>query len=68
MSSTTRIAPEGKVWVCLACGKTSKDSYGIESPKETSKGWDASCLVSCQLFDKDKIKFDNNTGLVVEIL
>jgi len=67
MDEENRIAPEGKVWVCCACGKTSKDSYGIKFPKETSRGWDASCVLNCQLFNKDKLVFDIDNGRVVEV-
>lgn len=29
-SEGTELAPEGKLWVCLACGKTSKTRYGFD--------------------------------------
>ena len=43
-----RFAPEGAIWVCAACGKTSKyDSYGIDG--EHSRGWDESCALNAVL-------------------
>lgn len=46
-----RIAPEGKIWKCMACGKTSKDLYGMEYRDQTSKGWDESCMLNSILID-----------------
>jgi len=58
------IAPEGKVWVCLACGKTSRHKYGDEDRWAT--GWDVSCTLNCDLFDeKDLVR--NEHGRVVSI-
>lgn len=42
-----RIAPDGAVWVCGACGKTHKDRYGMEG--EGSRGWDESCMLNAVL-------------------
>lgn len=42
-----RIAPEGAIWVCGACGKTARDSYGIEGAH--SPGWDESCALNAIL-------------------
>jgi hypothetical protein len=42
------VAKEGHVWVCLACGKRSKDRYGIDSP--INRGWDESCVLNSQEF------------------
>lgn len=38
-----RIAPEGMIWVCAACGKTARDQYGIVG--EHSYGWDEACVM-----------------------
>jgi len=62
-----RIAPKGKVWVCCACGKTSKDRYGLRFPEETTRGWDESCLLNSQLFDKDKLIYSEGEGRVLEV-
>jgi len=47
--SKTRFAPEGKIWVCMVCGKTAKDKYGMEEPH--SKDWDESCMLNSTLVD-----------------
>jgi len=67
LNKESRIAPKGKAWVCLACGKTSKDCYGTKFPKETSRGWDESCVLNAQLFDKDKLVFDIDSGRVTQV-
>jgi hypothetical protein len=46
---STRFAPEGKIWVCMVCGKTAKDRYGMEGPH--SKDWDESCMLNSVLVD-----------------
>jgi len=61
--SKNKIAPEGKIWVCVCCGKTSSDLYG--EAEDTSKGWDASCVMNASLFDKKDLVYDS--GRVVEI-
>lgn len=42
--SEPRIAPDGQVWVCGACGKTSKDRYG-----SAQSSWDESCMLNSVL-------------------
>lgn len=39
-------APAGKVWLCMMCGKTTKDCYSDE------RGWDESCVMNCILVDE----------------
>lgn len=46
------IAPDGMVWVCHACGKTTGNRYGEEA------GWDESCMLNSALYAKDKLVFD----------
>lgn len=55
------IAPEGKLWVCHACGKTAKDRYGEEG------GWDESCMLNSGLYDVAKLIFHNSGRLVARI-
>jgi hypothetical protein len=43
---TDPIAPAGKVWICCACGKRTKDRYGDE------RGWDESCMLNSVLTDE----------------
>lgn len=40
-----RMAPAGKVWLCLACGKTATDIGGSEG------GWDEGCALNCIAVD-----------------
>lgn len=44
MSDEKRFAPTGAVWVCGACGKTSKDRYG-----DGRSSWDESCMLNAIL-------------------
>lgn len=48
-------APEGQVFVCAACGKRSRDLYGLQS---IDKGWDESCMLNAVLcYDKAVIEY-----------
>jgi hypothetical protein len=40
------VAPEGQVYVCAACGKTSRDKYGFQ---KISRGYDESCMLNAVL-------------------
>lgn len=52
-----RMAPEGQIFVCGACGKTSKDLYGGQNSR-----WDESCMMNAVLCHENSIKKQN--GLV----
>lgn len=41
-----RYAPEGRIWLCMMCGKTAKDCFTHE------RGWDESCAMNCILVDE----------------
>jgi len=56
------IASEGKIWVCLACGKTAKDKRG-----DPNTSWDEACFLNCDLFDEDKLTYSSNGRYVTEI-
>jgi hypothetical protein len=46
-------APEGTIYVCAACGKTSL----TQAPtSESTMGWDESCMLNCVLVKEDSIK------------
>jgi len=49
------MAPEGAIWVCAACGKTSKDLYGINEPHDC--GWDESCMMNAILCYEEKVLY-----------
>lgn len=46
------IAPVGAIWVCTACGKTTRDRYGID--ESSAIGWDASCMLNSILCRDDE--------------
>lgn len=52
----SRLAPEGAVWVCGACGKTHTDRYGIEG--KGARGWDASCALNAILVHDKQYEYD----------
>ncbi len=41
-----QIAPPGAVFVCVACGKRSRDLYGNQ---RLDYGWDVSCVLNSML-------------------
>lgn len=43
-----RLAPKGKVYMCLACGKESVDLYG---DIKADDGFDESCMLNCALVE-----------------
>lgn len=45
-----RVAPNGTIWVCAACGKTSRDICGDEGAS-----WDESCMLNAVLCHEIKI-------------
>lgn len=47
----TRFAAPGSMWRCAACGKVSKDRYGLEKTDLDSPGWDESCMLNAVLID-----------------
>jgi len=55
-----KIAPKGQVFVCMACGKRSKDIFG---DMKIDHGWDVSCAMSCVLCYEKK---DNGKWIVVK--
>lgn len=57
------IAPEGQVYVCLGCGKRSKDLYGY---KPVNIGWDISCMMNCELCFEDKLVL-SDSGYVLKV-
>jgi len=48
---SNEVAPSGYVFICLGCGKRSKDRYGNRA---ISRGWDVSCMLNAVLvLEKD---------------
>ena len=54
-------APLNKVWVCMHCGKTSKDRLGVKD------NWSPTCTLNAKLFFRSMLKF-NDKGNVEEII
>lgn len=55
------VAPEGMLWVCMACGKTQTNSMG---GGEGSRRWDESCFMRCELFEKDRLVYGPDDRVV----
>ena len=62
MSDGTALAPAGQVWVCTACGKTSRTNFGFvddgtqrgchlacNRSRVADPGWDESCMLNAVL-------------------
>lgn len=65
----TDLAPEGHIWVCMACGKTSKTKYGFDQDNNrvAMRGWDVSCAINSQLFPESHIAERDQNGRVTKI-
>lgn len=52
-------APEGQIYVCGACGKTSQTRSGATAnglaDVEKSRGWDESCMLNAVLCYAEKL-------------
>ncbi len=59
------IAPKGQVWVCTACGKISRDKFGMQ---RISYGYDESCMINSILCFEDKLVFDETKSRVIKVL
>ncbi len=61
----TTLAPEGQVYICGACGKTSPTRYGFDDNNTNvgDPGWDASCMMNATLCTTDSIR-RNEAGRV----
>ena len=58
MADNDRFAPEGMIWVCGACGKTSRDLYGDDPTNPL--GWDESCMFNAVRCIEASIVRDEN--------
>ena len=66
----TEPAPEGKIWLCLACGKLSHTRNGYYKNDESaaiSPGWDEACMLKAILIDENKLVF-GESDRVIEVL
>lgn len=53
-----RGAPEGYLWVCLACGKTSKSAYEFN---------DESCALNARVYPEAALAWDKTRSRVLDI-
>lgn len=65
MSSGVALAQDGQVWICAACGKTSRTKYGFDDDDRwvADRGWDESCMLNAVLVYADSIQ-RNERGIV----
>lgn len=60
---SNRIADEGQVFVCMMCGKRSRDRYGN---RRIDRGWDESCMLNAVLCYENKLVIENSRVVRVE--
>jgi len=63
IEKSSRIAPDGMLWVCCQCGKTTKDRFGGPS---AMRGWDEACFLNARLFPESSL-IRGEDGYVTEI-
>jgi len=63
MIDGTTPVPNNMIWVCSACGKTSRTKYGFtrDNRNVADKGWDESCLLNAVLCYGDGRENDEHT-------
>jgi hypothetical protein len=59
------VAKPGFVFVCLACGKRSRDKYG-DNPIDA--GWDESCMMHSEEFAESRLVLSASGGRVQQVL
>lgn len=64
-----KVATDGHIFVCCACGKTSTWRYGFDNfEKRTStQGWDESCMLNAQEFPLEELVWNESKTRVIEI-
>ena len=60
-----RKAPPDKIWVCMRCGRTSEDRFGMEG--KVAPEWDSSCTLNAKLYFRSMLRFTKD-GRVEEIV
>lgn len=60
-----KVAPEGKVYVCCAYGKRSRDFYGYQP---IDRGWDESCVLNCVLASESQLVMNPAGTRVIQIV
>jgi hypothetical protein len=59
------VAKPGFVFVCLACGKRSRDKYG-DDPIDA--GWDESCMLHAEELAESRLVLPEGGGRVRQVL
>jgi hypothetical protein len=59
--TTNEVAGPGEVFVCVACGRRSKDRNGDQ---KIHSGWDTSCRTHAVKCREEDLVLDPNTGCV----
>ena len=69
MDDGTTLAPEGQIYVCMACGKTSKTKYGYDKQDKdvAMYGWDVSCMLNSRLIPEKWVVERSEGGRVLKI-
>ena len=65
----TDIVPDGYIFVCRACGKTSWSHYGFDADGRNvcSYGWDESCMMNCALYKTDQVLIREGGSRVIHV-
>lgn len=56
-SEMNPVALSGQIFVCIHCGKRSRDLFGKQ---KIDKGWDISCIMNAVQCYEDGLKFDED--------
>ena len=57
-------APDGYTYVCMACGKISPTRAPT---RQSSHGWDESCMLNCQLAAVNQLTWSDDKSRVVHV-
>jgi len=69
MDNGTARAPEGCIYVCTACGKTSHTRTGMDARGRNigMPGWDSSCYSNSALIREADIEERSESGRVLKV-
>jgi hypothetical protein len=65
----TTAAPEGMIYVCTMCGRTSETRYGFDEHERdvATVGWDEACMLHAILCSKQRL-LRNKQGFVINAI
>ena len=72
VKTRNRKAPDGYVWACVHCGKTSEWAYGFDdkgsnAAAKTMPGWDSSCASNAALVKLDDVTERSAGGRILKL-